>query len=75
MLGPLKFNGGPTQTHARLGHSPGIDQGGNPSTLAYDQRGSPFARVSNAVADIGAYEVQQGDVVFNNGFDGCPLLF
>jgi hypothetical protein len=43
--------------------------------LTHDQRGSPFARASNAVADIGAYEVQQGDVVFNNGFDGCPLLF
>jgi predicted outer membrane repeat protein len=75
LLGPLKFNGGPTQTHALLSHSPGVDQGGNPLTLTYDQRGSPFARVSNAVADIGAYEVQQGDVVFNNGFDGCPLLF
>ncbi len=75
LLGPLKFNGGPTQTHALLSHSPGIDQGGNPLPLTYDQRGSPFARVSNAVADIGAYEVQQGDVVFNNGFDGCPTLF
>jgi parallel beta-helix repeat protein len=75
LLGPLKFNGGPTQTHALLSHSPGIDQGGNPLTLTYDQRGSPFARASNAVADIGAYELQQGDVVFNNGFDGCPLLF
>lgn len=75
LLGPLRFNGGPTQTHALLSHSPGIDQGNNSLNLSWDQRGSPFARVSNGVADSGAYEVQQADVIFNNGFDGCPALF
>ena len=75
LLGPLKFNGGPTQTHALLGHSPGIDQGNNVLGLSFDQRQSPFSRQSGSATDIGAYEVQQGDVVFNNGFDGCPLLF
>jgi hypothetical protein len=24
-----------------------------------------------AIADIGAYEVQQDDIVFNAGFDSC----
>ncbi|MBS0555799.1 MAG: hypothetical protein JSR27_00140 [Proteobacteria bacterium] len=75
LLGPLRFNGGPTQTHALLSHSPGIDQGNNSITLNWDQRGSPYARVSGSAADIGAYEVQQADVIFNNGFDGCPILF
>jgi hypothetical protein len=56
---------------------------------AYDQRGSAdsnggfvdYLRVSgptgqmNPQADIGAYEVQQDDIVFNAGFDGCPVLF
>lgn len=27
--GSLRFNGGPTQTHALLSHSPGIDVGNN----------------------------------------------
>ena len=40
--------------------------------LATDQRGGTFARVSGAAADIGAFEVQQVDVIFRNGFDG-PL--
>ncbi|MHB8448562.1 MAG: choice-of-anchor Q domain-containing protein, partial [Rudaea sp.] len=82
LLGPLRNNGGLTQTHALLSHSPGIDQGNdvtlNPGTgkpYPYDQRGSPYARVSGSAADIGAYEVQQADVIFNNGFDGCPTLF
>ncbi len=77
LLGPLRDNGGPTQTHALLSRSPGIDTGSNaldPNTsvpYAHDQRGSPFGRVSGATADIGAYEVDQGDVVFNTSLDGC----
>ncbi len=75
LLGPLRDNGGATNTHALLSHSPGIDQGNNSVNLIYDQRGAPHARVSGSFADIGAYEVQQSDIVFNNGFDGCPQLF
>jgi hypothetical protein len=75
LLGPLRDNGGLTKTHALLSHSPGIDQGNNAASLTYDQRGSPNARMSGPAADIGAYEVQQGDIVFNNGFETCPLLF
>lgn len=76
LLGPLRDNGGPTKTHALLSYSPGIDQGNNVATaLNYDQRGSPYARVDGALADIGAYEVQQADIVFNTGFDGCPTLY
>jgi hypothetical protein len=72
LLGPLSNNGGPTQTHALLSHSPGIDVGNNAANLIYDQRGSPDARVSGGAADIGAYEVQQVEIIFNNGFDACP---
>jgi hypothetical protein len=75
LLGPLRNNGGPTNTLALLSRSPGIDQGNNAANLNYDQRGSPYARVSGTSADIGAYEVQQADIIFNNGFDGCPTLF
>lgn len=72
-LGPLRNNGGPTQTHALLSGSAGIDQGNNSLNFSTDQRGPPFARVSGVQADIGAYEIDQADIVFNNGFDGgCP---
>jgi hypothetical protein len=77
LLGPLRDNGGMTQTHALLTRSPGIDAGSDgmdPQTntpFTHDQRGSPFGRVSGATADIGAYELDQNDVVFNASFDGC----
>ncbi|MEP6483739.1 MAG: choice-of-anchor Q domain-containing protein [Rudaea sp.] len=76
LLGPLRDNGGLNETHALLSHSPAIDVGNNTVTaLGFDERGSPFARVDHGTADIGAYEVQQLDVVFNTSFEGCPLLF
>jgi hypothetical protein len=28
----------------------------------------------SGISDIGAYEVQQDEIVFNAGFDGCPAL-
>lgn len=61
LLGPLASNGGPTQTHALLAGSPAIDAGNNVAGLANDQRGSGFARVVDAAADIGAFEVQGVD--------------
>ncbi len=79
LLGPLRNNGGPTPTRALLSTSPAIDKGNdnavNPITMLpfpYDQRGAGFARVSGSFADIGAYEVQQDDILFDAGFDGCP---
>ena len=74
LLAPLRFNGGPTPTHALLSTSPAINQGNNTLGAGDDQRG--YARVSpiNGSPDIGAYEVQQDDIVFNAGFDGCPAL-
>src|SRR5690606_708942 len=63
MLGPLAFNGGPTQTHALLAGSPAIDKGSNPAALTTDQRGAPFVRVSGPQADIGAYEKQATPVM------------
>lgn len=82
LLGPLRDNGGLTQTHALLSHSPAIDTGNNAANQHEDQRRDslsdslpyPYPRVSGMTADIGAYEVQQDDIVFNTGFDGCPLL-
>ena len=60
MLGPLQLNGGPTSTHALLRGSPAIDAGDSTFTPPplYDQRGSPFVRVSNNRIDIGSFETQ-----------------
>jgi len=62
-LGPLAFNGGPTQTQALPESSPAVDAGN--TGLATDQRGSTrpfdFAATANAVggngADMGAFEL------------------
>ena len=90
LLGTLRDNGGLTRTHQLLSKSIAIDTGNdvtidplsNPKApFAHDQRGSAlvngtidYARVSGTQADIGAYEVQQNDVVFNAAFDGCNPL-
>lgn len=58
LLGPLADNGGPTRTHALLPSSPAVDAGNNLANLAFDQRGTGFARVYGAAADIGAFEQQ-----------------
>ena len=67
LLGPLSFNGGPTQTHGLRPNSPAVDAGS--STELTDQRG--FARpidspvTANAAggngADIGAVERQTSE--------------
>ena len=66
MLGPLQYNGGPTQTMALSSGSPAIDAG-NPSgctdslghLLKTDQRGNPRPDTEDtAGCDIGAYERQ-----------------
>ena len=70
LLGPLRNNGGPTDTHALLSTSPAIDAGAS-SAATTDQRLLPRASPPG-FPDIGAYEVQQDDIVFNSGFQGCP---
>ncbi len=76
LLGPLRHNGGPTQTHALLPQSRGIDEGNNAGGFTVDQRGPGYPRASGAQADIGAYEYEFSDVIFGNGFDkafvDCP---
>jgi hypothetical protein len=67
LLGPLADNGGPTRTMALSPGSPAIDTGTNPTALAWDQRGTGFARVAGLEADIGAFEYT--DVIFANSFD------
>jgi hypothetical protein len=81
LLGPIRNNGGLTPTHALLSHSPAIDAGNNNAIdphspppgapASYDGRGPGFARESGA-ADIGAYELQKSEIVFDASFDGCP---
>ena len=80
LLGPLRDNGGLTLTHALLSSSPAIDNGNDFFLAGYDQRGAglnngvlDYLRTSglSAKTDIGAYEVQQNDIVFNTAFEGC----
>jgi hypothetical protein len=58
LLAELADNGGPTLTHALKPGSPAIDHGNNPLMLAFDQRGTGFARTSGLTTDMGAFEVQ-----------------
>ncbi|MFO0846308.1 MAG: right-handed parallel beta-helix repeat-containing protein [Gemmataceae bacterium] len=59
LVGPLRDNGGPTQTIAPLPGSPAIDAGddtnGGLPVPATDQRGR--TRIAGAAIDIGAFEV------------------
>ena len=76
LLGPLANNGGYTQTLALLSGSPAMSHGNNSADLSTDQRGAGFSRTATfggiKFTDIGAYEVQGSDIIFNAGFDGCP---
>ena len=78
LLGPLRNNGGLTRTHALASNSPALDSGNALVAKDYDQRGSStvngafdYLRISGKEADIGAYELQQDDVVFTTSFEGC----
>jgi hypothetical protein len=50
-----------------------IDSGSNPKGYTTDQRGSPvlYPRPSGLFPDIGAYEVNQDDIIFLEVFEGC----
>ena len=79
LLRPLRNNGGWTATHALASRSIAIDHGTNPLDDKQDQRGTAgdaalYPRVSNGVADIGAFEVNQADTVFAAGFEGCAQI-
>ncbi|WP_396616440.1 choice-of-anchor Q domain-containing protein [Lysobacter soli] len=52
----LANNGGPTDVHALLATSPGIDKGNNVLNRQFDQRGTGYPRVRGLRADIGAFE-------------------
>ena len=47
ILGPLKNNGGPTETHAPLSNSPAIDRGKNIDASTEDQRGNARTVIYN----------------------------
>jgi CSLREA domain-containing protein len=57
-LGPLRDNGGSTNTHALLAGSRALDAAGD-STAAIDQRG--VARPQGEAADVGAFEREPSD--------------
>ncbi len=56
LLEALQDRGGLTALRALGGGSPAVDAGSNSVGGSFDQRGTPFARVVGAAADIGAYE-------------------
>src|SRR5262249_12835923 len=62
VLAPLADTGGPTLTFALLPGSPAIHAGNTskvPDGVTTDQRGLPFARITNGHADIGAEQSGQ----------------
>ena len=71
-LHALADNGGATWTHAIYAGSAAVDRGLD-GGYPVDQRGSGFARVRGAAADIGAFEsdpdAADPDLLFANGFD------
>jgi hypothetical protein len=68
-LGPLEYNGGSTRTHRLMSTSAAIDAGNDAASVAFDQRGSGYPRVLGDAPDIGAYELDASDIIFDNGFD------
>ena len=81
-LGPLAYNGGQTQTMALLAGSPAIDAGNSSlavapdsTPLTADQRGVPFARISGAAVDMGAYESQTVSLVVNSSADTLDAVY
>jgi predicted outer membrane repeat protein len=69
LLGPLKDNGGPTQTMLPTSGGSAIDGGYNPTCAPKDQRGVP--RPQGANCDVGAVEVVL-DRIFADNLDGRP---
>jgi predicted outer membrane repeat protein len=62
LLGPLAYNGGPTETHALLPGSPAIDRGCGTTSPAQDQRGVRRPKDGDgdgvAACDWGAFELE-----------------
>jgi len=74
-LGPLQYNGGPTETMALLPGSPAIDAGNTAASPGtYDQRGTGFPRVVNSIIDIGAFESETNLTVRNLNDSGAGSL-
>jgi hypothetical protein len=69
LLGPLAYNGGTTRTHKLMSGSAAIDAGNNDANVSFDQRGTGYPRVVGDAPDIGAYELDASDIIFDNGFD------
>ncbi len=81
LLRPLQDTGGPTRTRALRPGSPALNAG-LPDFVSppdYDQRGAPFARISNGLnnssgprLDMGAYEFQSspGSLIVDTAMDG-----
>ncbi|MBO9663430.1 choice-of-anchor Q domain-containing protein [Dokdonella sp.] len=79
-LAPLADNGGPTWTHALLPGSVAIDSGDDDACAAapvgnLDQRSHPRPQDGNgdgtAACDVGAYEADELDRIFADGFDAA----
>lgn len=70
-LGPLRNNGGPTETMMPLATSLVINVGNDDSATRYDQRGLGHPRIVGGYPDIGAAEsdLDQAERIFADGFD------
>ncbi len=79
-LESLQDNGGPTRTHLLRVTSLAVDRGdpsaktGLGDTPLYDQRGTPFSRVTKGRLDIGALELPSTEVDADFNDDGLYAL-
>jgi len=69
LLAPLAMNGGPTMTHSLVTGSVAVNAGSDPNHEYYDQRGFFFPRVFGSSADIGAFERDPNEFIFDSGFE------
>jgi hypothetical protein len=67
-LGPLRFNGGMTETLALALDSPALGKGNNLANQSFDQRGVGYPRTTGAIpsVDIGSL---QSETIFVDGFE------
>jgi hypothetical protein len=74
-LGPLSYNGGPTETMALLPGSPAINAGNNSVTagVTFDQRGTGFPRIVGGTVDIGAFEVDTTTAVTSSAANNTSV--
>ena len=73
-LGPLAYNGGPTQTRALQSHSIAVDAGILENCPLADQRGEPRPELGGVACDAGAFELPEPEPALLGAVALCTLI-